>query len=112
MGITVQAQDAVHGRGTAGLGTRLERAADGRWVVDATARTDDDGCVNEWYDRRLGRGIYRIVFDSDRYFVALGLRAAYPEIVLTFRILDEDTVGNIAVVLSPYFYSACFGSLS
>ncbi|GAA4197049.1 hydroxyisourate hydrolase [Streptosporangium oxazolinicum] len=112
MGIAVQAQDTVYGRGAASLHVRLEHTDDGRWTLDAEAQTDHDGAVNQWCDRKLDRGMYRIVFGTDPYFVGLGLRAAYPEIVVTFRVLDETAVGNILVLLSPHSFSAYFGSLS
>jgi 5-hydroxyisourate hydrolase len=111
MGIAVQAQDAVYGRGAADLHVRLDHDDDGQWVLEAETRTDQDGSVSEWADRPLDRGLYRIVFATDPYFVGLGLGAAYPEIVVTFRMVDETAVNNIVVLLSPHFSSVYFGSL-
>ncbi|HLU70696.1 MAG TPA: hydroxyisourate hydrolase [Nonomuraea sp.] len=111
MGIAIQAQDAVYGRGAVGLVVRLEHVEDGRWVTDAQALTDNDGAVREWLDRRLGRGPHRIVLGSDSYFGGLGLRAAYPEIVVAFRTVDETAVSNVHVLLSPHSFSTFLGSL-
>ncbi|XVQ84264.1 hydroxyisourate hydrolase [Microbispora siamensis] len=107
----MQAQDAVYGRGAAGLHLRLEHTDDGQWALDAEAQTDQDGAVNQWCDRELDRGMYRIVFGTDPYFVNLGLTATYPEIVVTFRI-HETAAGNILVLLSPHSFSVFFGSLA
>ncbi|MGW4797600.1 hydroxyisourate hydrolase [Nonomuraea sp. NPDC004297] len=112
MGIAVQVQDAVYGRGAADLRVRLDHDSDGVWTAEAEARTDEEGSIRVWSRLALARGLYRAVFDSDPYFVALGLRAVYPEIVLTFRLLDECAMNTIMVLITPHFYSACFGSLS
>ncbi|SDQ29974.1 hydroxyisourate hydrolase [Thermostaphylospora chromogena] len=112
MGIAIQAQDTVYGRGAAGLWVLLEHIDDGSWTLSARAQTDQDGTVAQWCDRKLERGMYRIVLDTDPYFVSLGLRAAYPEIVVAFRVVDETAVGNVQILLSPHSFSAYFGSLS
>jgi 5-hydroxyisourate hydrolase len=112
MGLTVQAQDGVYGRPAASVGVRLEHADGGLWILDASSETDDDGLVREWHGRSFERGLYRIVMSSDRYFGGLGLSAAYPEIVVMFRMLDEASSYHIQVLLSPHTYSAYFGSLS
>ncbi|MFF5207850.1 hydroxyisourate hydrolase [Streptosporangium sp. NPDC000396] len=110
MGITAQTLDSVYGRSAAGVRARLERAGNGHWDVVADAETDGDGCIREWRGRKLERGLYRIVFDSDYYFVGLGLSAAYPEITVVFRMQDETDFYQIKVLLSPYSYSTYFGS--
>jgi 5-hydroxyisourate hydrolase len=112
MGIDVQALDSVYGRPAASVDVRLDRADNGQWVMDARAVTDHEGRVKEWLEHRLERGLYRIVFGSDRYFVGLGLSAAYPEIVVVFRMIDETCTYQIQVLLSPHSYSAYFGSFN
>jgi len=110
MGIATQALDGAYGRPAAGLGARLERADGGKWLTVAKAETDARGRIEKWCHHRLDRGIYRIIFDSDRYFVGLGLSSAYPEVSVLFRIQDEINSYQIQVMLSPYSYSAYFGS--
>ncbi|MEU4578851.1 hydroxyisourate hydrolase [Nonomuraea sp. ATR24] len=112
MGIDVQALDSVYGRPAASVDVRLDRADNGHWVIDAQSVTDHEGRVKEWREHRLDRGLYRIVFGSDRYFVSLGLTAAYPEIVVVFRMTDEACTYQINVLLSPHSYSAYFGSFN
>ncbi len=108
MSITAQALDGVYGRSAAGVRARLERDGSGGWHDLAEAETDSDGCISEWRDKKLERGIYRIIFDSDYYFVGLGVSAAYPEIIVTFRMQDETDAYQIQVMLSPYSYSTHF----
>ncbi|MDF5757185.1 hydroxyisourate hydrolase [Spongiactinospora sp. TRM90649] len=112
MSITAQALDSVYGRTAAGLRARLESVVDGVWHTVAAAETDSEGYIMEWHAARLDRGLYRIVFDSDHYFVGLGMNAAYPEITVMFRILDSVDSYQIQVTMSPYSYSTFFGSNS
>ncbi|WP_176993137.1 hydroxyisourate hydrolase [Nonomuraea jiangxiensis] len=106
--------DSVYGRSAAGVKARLEHSDLSGWRVQAEAETDDDGCVKEWHDRAFARGLYRIVFDSDRYFVSLGLSAAYPEISVMFRMQEDGGPHEIQIrlqlLLSPHAYSTYFGS--
>ncbi|MBG0829053.1 hydroxyisourate hydrolase [Planomonospora sp. ID67723] len=111
MGIAVQTLDGVYGRPAASVRARIEHAGSGQWLVETKAETDHEGRVREWRGRKFDRGLYRIVFESDRYFAALGLVAAYPEIVVMFRIQDDSDACQIQVLLSTYSYSAYFGSL-
>jgi 5-hydroxyisourate hydrolase len=108
MSITAQALDGVHGRFAAGVRARLEREGVSGWQDLAKAETDGEGRISEWCERKLERGVYRIVFDSDYYFVGLGLTAAYPEVIVTFRMQDETDAYQIQVMLSPYSYSTHF----
>ncbi|MGW5259495.1 hydroxyisourate hydrolase [Microbispora sp. NPDC004025] len=112
MGIALQALDGLYGRPAAGVRVRLERIDNGIWCAEVKAETDHEGRVGEWRGRRFDRGLHRIVFESDSYFVGLGLTAAYPEISITFRMQDETDSYQLQVLLSPYSYSAYFGSLT
>jgi 5-hydroxyisourate hydrolase len=76
----------------------------------AHAETDGDGCIREWHSRHLKRGVYRIVFDSDRYFAELGVSSAYPEVSIMFRMEDESHMFRVHVTLSSYSYSTYFGT--
>jgi 5-hydroxyisourate hydrolase len=76
----------------------------------ADAETDGDGRIREWHSRHLQRGVYKIVFDSDRYFAELGVSSAYPEIIIMFRTEDESHMLRVHVTLSSYSYSTYFGT--
>lgn len=112
MGIAVQAQDGVYGRSAAGIRARLEHAENGHWKAVDEAETDPDGRVRGWRGRKFDRGTYRLVLDSGRYFVGLGLSVAYPEIALQFRLQDENDSCQINILISPCSYSAYFGAMS
>lgn len=110
MSISVQALDGIHGRSVVGMRVGLERHEDGVWSVVAKAKTDGTGGVGAWDAQHLTRGLYRIVFDSDYYFVGLGLSAPYPEINVLFRIRDDLDAYRIQILISPYSYSIFCGS--
>jgi 5-hydroxyisourate hydrolase len=108
--IVTQVVDGSFGKSAAGVRARLSRASGGAWSTVADAKTDSDGCVQEWHSRHLERGLYRIVFDSDGYFAELGTASAYPEIVVLFRMEDESRLFQVQVTLSPFSYSTYFGT--
>jgi 5-hydroxyisourate hydrolase len=108
MTITAQALDGVYGRSAAGLPARLDISTDGRWQAVAEVETDERGQIDDWTGGKLRRGLYRIVFDSDRYFVGLGVRAAYPEIAVLLRLNDESDGLRVQVLFAPHTYSTFF----
>jgi hypothetical protein len=72
MGITMQVLDGTYGQSAAGVHAYLERASGGGWVTVCDVETDSKGRVEDRDSGQLERGIYRVVFDSDRYFGMLG----------------------------------------
>jgi 5-hydroxyisourate hydrolase len=111
MTITTQVLDSMYGQSAAGVHARLERASGSDWITISVAEANSEGLVEDWDSRRLERGLYRIVFDSDGYFASLGAATAYPEVVVIFRILDELHTFQVQVNLSPYSYSTYFGTV-
>lgn len=111
MGIVAQVVDGAYGNSAAGVRACLSCATGDAWSTVAESETDGDGCIKEWHSRRLERGLYRIVFDSDGYFARLGAASAYPEIVVMFRMEDECRLFRVHVTLSPYSYSTYFGTM-
>jgi 5-hydroxyisourate hydrolase len=112
MKIATQVVDTTYGQFAAGVHVRLECVGDTGWIALADAETNSDGCINDWDSCPLGRGLYRIVLDSDRYFAGLGAGTAYPEVVVIFRMRNESDGCQVQVALSPYSYSAYFGSFT
>lgn len=115
--ISTHVLDTARGRPAAGVPVVLERldsdgstAAAGREIARAT--TDGDGRVRELSAGGvpLGAGRYRIRFDTDRYFSALGVDAFYPEVSVVFVISDATQHHHVPLLLSPYGYSTYRGS--
>ena len=111
MGITTHVLDGTYGQSAAGVHAYLERASDNGWVTVCDFETNSEGRGGYRDSMQLERGLYRIVFDSDRYFGTLGAITAYPEVVVIFRIPSESRTFQVQVTLSPYSYSTHFGAL-
>lgn len=111
MKIATQVLDSTYGKPAVGVRARLSRGTGDGWTAVAETDTDIDGRIEDWDSWRLERGLYRIVFDSDSYFADLGGIAAYPEVVLIFRVQDESNVLQVQVTLAPYSYSTYFCTL-
>jgi 5-hydroxyisourate hydrolase len=112
MKISTQVLDCTYGQSAVGVHARLERSSGAGWTTVAEAVTNGGGYIEDWKGGwHFERGLYRIVFDSDSYFAGLGASAAYPEVVVIFRMPDTSRTFQVRVMLSPYSYSTFFGTL-
>jgi 5-hydroxyisourate hydrolase len=111
MRIIAQVLDGTHGKAAVGVRACLARANTDGWIMAAEAETDRDGCIKDWDSWRLERGLYRIIFDSDSYFAALGSTAAYPEVTVVFRMQSQSAEFQVLLTLAPYSYSTYFGTV-
>ena len=85
----------------------VESFADGGWQATAKAYTDSDGrCAPAEID---GRGVHRISFGTGEYF-AHKHATFYPEVTVTFTIVDAAAHHHVPLLLSPYAYSTYRGS--
>ena len=90
--------------------TLSKRADDGHWQKVGTATTDADGRVRNFGDAKsFNTGIYRLQFDMSRYPDA-SASPFFPEITLTFRVIDKAGHYHVPVVVSPYGYSTYRGN--
>ena len=112
MKIITQVLDSMSGKSAAGVRAHLAQASSNGWNTVAEADTNSDGFIENWDGWQLQGGLYRIVFDCDRYFAELGAVSAYPEVVVIFRILDESPAFQVQVTLAPYSYCTYFGTLN
>ena len=95
--------DAVLGGPARGVGVRLERA-DGTLL--AAAVTDWDGRVAD-FASDIDPGVYRLRFDVESYLAA---ETFYPEVIVTFRVVDGAAKHHVPLLLSPFAYSTYRGS--
>jgi len=58
----------------------------------------------------LDAGIYRLVFDTARYFAKTGQQGFYPEVTITFTLADPRQHHHVPLLLSPFAYSTYRGS--
>lgn len=111
--VTTHVLDTTLGRPAAGLPVVLESAADrslDRWTSVSAGFTDTDGRIDDFGPAKLPAGIYRMVFDTGVYFAAAGQADFYPEVVVVFRLTEEDSHHHIPLLISPFSYSTYRGN--
>ncbi|WP_237571634.1 hydroxyisourate hydrolase [Mycolicibacterium lacusdiani] len=106
MTISTHVLDAVTGTPAAGVAVTL---LDAGYAVRSEGLTDDDGRISRVAEA-LPTGVYRLRFDTGAYFARLGTPAFYPEVTVTFEIVDATAHHHVPLLLSPYAYSTYRGS--
>lgn len=90
--------------------TLSKRGPDAQWIKVGAATTDADGRVRSFGDSRLFEpGLYRLIFDMSAYPDA-SAAPFFPEITLTFRVVDPAAHYHVPIVVSPYGYSTYRGN--
>ena len=56
-------------------------------------------------DEPLTPGVYRLTFDTQRYFESLGVEAFYPEVVVVFETHAGETHYHVPLLLGPFGYT-------
>ncbi|MDQ6728776.1 MAG: hydroxyisourate hydrolase [Actinomycetota bacterium] len=108
MSLSTHVLDATTGRPAEGVVVRLDERVDGEWRTAAQGDTDADGRIGALGDP--GAGIHRIHFDTGGYFDAAGVAAFYPEVTVTFRVVDPAAHHHVPLLLSPFAFSTYRGS--
>jgi 5-hydroxyisourate hydrolase len=98
--------DTSTGRPALGVHITLESEA-GAVVGEGT--TDADGRLASIGPEPLPTGDYRLRFDTGRWYEFQGSSGFYPEVVVMFRI-EDDEHHHVPLLLSPYGYSTYRGS--
>lgn len=107
--ITTHVLDAALGMPASGVGVRLEARTGDEWSAVATEATDSDGRVRELGPASVEDGVYRLTFDTGKYFSRSGRETFYPEVTVTFAVATGDHY-HVPLLLSPYSYSTYRGS--
>ena len=108
MSLSTHVLDAMTGRPAAGVAVRLEEHVGGEWRTIAEGSTDADGRIGALGDP--GAGTHRLHFDTGAYFGAAGVAAFYPEVTVTFTVIDAGTHHHVPLLLSPFAFSTYRGS--
>ena len=108
--VTTHVLDAGLGRPAAGVPVRLEHRADDGWEPVAEAVTDDDGRAGSFGPDHLPEGVYRVIFDTDHYFVVTAQVGFYPEVTVTFTLADVAAHYHVPLLLSPFAFTTYRGS--
>jgi 5-hydroxyisourate hydrolase len=107
--ISTHVLDTALGKPAVGVAVALERAADDAVVGSGT--TDTDGRIRDLVSSEtpLGQGVYRVRFDVGAYFAATKRAAFYPEVVILFRVTNDEHY-HVPLLLSPFGYSTYRGT--
>jgi 5-hydroxyisourate hydrolase len=111
--ISTHVLDTAKGRPAAGVPVRLERQdSSGKRAPVGAAETDQDGrCVQLLPEgATLVEGVYRLTFDTAKYFAACGADGLYPVVEIVFRVRNGESHFHIPLLLSPNGYTTYRGS--
>ena len=110
--ITTHVLDTSHGRPATGVPVTLEVAAAGGWELVGKGTTNADGRVTDLVAEEitLEAGVYRLIFDTAKYFAAQATEGFYPEVTITFRLDDPAQHYHVPLLLNPFGYSTYRGS--
>jgi 5-hydroxyisourate hydrolase len=110
--ISTHILDLSRGKPASDVPVQLEkREGPGHWRPVHSQRTDKDGrCEQLLPTEDLPPGIYRLVFDTDTYFDALGTEALYPVVEVTFYVREAESHFHIPLLLSANGYTTYRGT--
>lgn len=111
--ITTHVLDTSKGRPAKGVSVLLEfQNGNGSWVELAKGTTNDEGRVADLLpkDKEIAAGIYRITFDTGRYYRDNQISGFYPLVPIIFEIKDSTQHYHVPLLLNPYGYSTYRGS--
>jgi 5-hydroxyisourate hydrolase len=112
-GISTHVLDLVQGKPAKGVVVRLEKQnASGEWRLLTQARTDGDGRCAQLLPEgeSLSRGVYRLSFDTGKYYRLQKVDTLYPAVEVMFQVRDDEPHFHIPLLLSPNGYSTYRGS--
>lgn len=111
--ITTHVLDTARGRPAAGVPVVLEHGGGMNvWQFVGRGETDEDGRLRTLSppDAALPPGVYRLIFDTRKYFETLGIPSFYPHIVVVFDTSASQGDYHVPLLLSPFGYTTYRGS--
>jgi 5-hydroxyisourate hydrolase len=111
--ITTHVLDTSRGRPASSVPVVLQqRDHRNEWQHVGNGETDAEGRLRTLTaaGAALQPGIFRLVFDTGRYFDAQGVRSFYPYVVVVFEVVPGEAHYHVPLLISPYGYSTYRGS--
>ena len=111
-GITTHVLDTSRGLPASGVPATLEIEAAGGWKLIGKGTTNSDGRITDLVssETKLSAGVYRLIFDTAKYFANRQIKGFYPQVTIVFRIEDPAEHFHVPLLLSPFGYSTYRGS--
>ena len=109
--ITTHILDTSRGKPASGITAKLYHFQHHVWEEIAADVTNLDGRIVDLLPEgiRLENGIYKMHFDTEKYFDHFNIPTFYPYIEIVFN-LDSDEHFHIPLLLSPFGYTTYRGS--
>ena len=102
--ITTHVLDTAQGKPASGVAVRLELSGEHGWVLAGDGITDADGRLRTLVTGPLQPGTYRLTFQTRAH------SAFFPEVSITFEVVDASAHYHVPLLLSPFGYSTYRGS--
>ena len=111
--ITTHVLDTSRGRPAAGVGIVLERSTShDTWSVVGRGDTDSEGRQRGLMPdgAPLTPGVYRLTFDTRRYFDGIGARTLFPSVAITFEAAPGESHYHVPLLLNAFGYTTYRGT--
>lgn len=111
--ITTHVLDTSRGMPAEGISVSLEiQLLQNEWKKIGTGNTNSDGRVADLLSEShvLQKGIYRLTFETRKYFQTNLVMTFYPYVQIVFEINDTTRHYHVPLLLNPYGYSTYRGS--
>ncbi len=111
--ITTHVLDTSRGSPAPGIPVVLQRRNErNEWQNVGNGETDADGRLRSLMAAgvALEPGMFRLVFDTRRYFDGQGVRSFYPHVIVVFEVVPGETHYHVPLLVSPFGYTTYRGS--
>jgi 5-hydroxyisourate hydrolase len=111
--ITTHVLDTSRGRPAVGMPVQLDvRDGSGAWRPIGRGATDADGRLTTLMPEgeQLLAGVYRLVFDVEKYLEADDVRGFYPRVIVEFTAAAGESHYHVPLLLSPFGYATYRGT--
>ena len=110
--ITTHVLDTSCGRPAQGVPVTLEIEAAEGWKLIGTGTTNADGRISALVppEANVAAGVYRLIFDTGKYFANRQVETFYPQVTIVFQLPDPAQHYHVPLLLSPFGYSTYRGS--
>jgi 5-hydroxyisourate hydrolase len=113
IGISTHVLDTARGVPAIGVPVALDFCpAGGEWRRVGGGVTDGEGRIRDVLapDSPLGKGIYRLIFDTAAYLGGRNILGFYPEVIVVIEVRDASQHYHVPLLLSPFGYSTYRGT--
>ena len=111
--ITLHILDTSQGKPGVGIPVVLEyKTHSSGWQNIANGITNIDGRINDLLSPNdvFQLGHYRLIFETDTYFLLSNIECFFPHITVSFVVKDTTDHYHVPLLLSPFGYTTYRGS--